>query len=395
LGGLRLNPVSSKNDFRAGRILLSAFRAVALAVAWGLFKVDEFRLAPGVIGWALIYLVSVYGIYKVLSPFRPYRHKWLNYADFFFDLVSCLALPFFTLGVSSPFLLYLYCPILTSALFLDKKYSILGAGLQFFAIFSSQIWTYHGNFEAAFTSNDHPLFIFIIYPIVAILMIVIPYLMSVNMADGIRTEAITAERKRLSRDVHDGLAQSLSVINWRLQLLWNSVVADEKMSALNHITELMKLASDSQKEARMVIDQLQAFPPAQGGLAANLTQQASDFTRNYGVKCELHMADGNLKLSSLAELQLLCVTQEALNNIRKHADATSVQVNLKSQGEHAVITISDNGRGFDKSQPASGHGLSIMAERVTSVGGQLALQSQPGTGTIIQIEFPTGKGKST
>jgi signal transduction histidine kinase len=245
----------------------------------------------------------------------------------------------------------------------------------------------------AFNPVDHPAYLFIIYPLVSILMTLLPYLMNMNMADSIRTKAISAERKRLSRDVHDGLAQSLSVISWRLQLLWNSIAANEKMPALNQLSELMDLVKNAQKEARAAIDQLQILPATNGGLAANLAQQASDFTRNYGVKCELRVADGHLKLSSLAELQLLCVTQEALNNIRKHAQATAVRVDLKSEDDHAVITIADNGRGFDSSLRSDGHGLSIMAERVTSVGGQLALQSQPGGGTTIKIEFPsTQKG---
>jgi len=379
----------NKSDSRTGRIFLGIFRVVALTVTAGLLVLDGSRIVSGIAGWVLIAVVSAYATYKVFSPFQAYHHKWLIYADLYFDLGSCLALPFFTGGISSPYLLYMYAPILTSALFFPKKYTISATALQILAILASQVSTHGGNFSLAFNTNDHPTYLFIIYPMVSILMTLLPYLTSLNMADSIRTEATSAERKRLSRDMHDGLAQSLSVISWRMQLLWNSIAAGEKMSSLNQLGEVMDLLRTAQKEARTTIDQLQPFPVANGGLAAKLAQQTSDFTRDYGVKCELRVADGHLKLSSLAELQLLCVTQEAFNNIRKHAQATAVQVDLKSEGDQAVITIADNGRGFDSSTRSGGHGLSIMAERVTSVGGQLALQSRPGSGTTIKIEFPS------
>jgi signal transduction histidine kinase len=348
-----------------------------------------YRIVAGVAGWILIATVLVYAVYKLLYPFYAFSHKSITYLDLYFDIGSCLALPFFTGGISSPFLLYLYLPVLTSALFYPKKYTISAAVLQLMAIFVSQVWVHGGNLHLAFTPVDHPTYLFIIYPLVSILMTLLPYLTNLNMADSIRTEAIRSERKRLSRDMHDGLAQSLSVISWRLQLLWNSIAADEKMPALNQLTELMDLVNGAQGEARAAIDQLQTSPASNHGLPSNLAQQASDFTRNFGIKCELRMADGHLELSPLAELQLLCVTQEVFNNIRKHAQATAVAVDLKSEGNQTVITIADNGRGFDSALRQNGHGLSIMAERVTSVGGQFAIQSRPGSGTTIQIEFPS------
>ena len=108
---------------------------------------------------------------------------------------------------------------------------------------------------------------------------------------------------------------------------------------------------------------------------------------NYGIKCELHMADGEVNLSSLAELELLCVTQEALANIRKHSDASTVQVVFVTKDDGAELIIKDNGSGFDVNTVPQGYGLKIMEERVKSIGGDFFVNSVSGHGTEVKVKL--------
>jgi signal transduction histidine kinase len=216
--------------------------------------------------------------------------------------------------------------------------------------------------------------------------------MNINESQNIRTQAIIEERNRLSRDIHDGLAQALSIITWKTKLLGKTVATGNTMQSLNELGEITEMLEATQHEAKAVIDQLRTNVTRSQGFVPTLAQYATDFTQQYGTRCELHVADGMVKVSSLAELELLCVAQEALNNVRKHADASLVHLSLESKRDGTRMTIRDNGRGFDPNAKTEGYGLTVMEERVRSIGGQLSIESNPGQGTEINVRLPSSQG---
>ena len=202
------------------------------------------------------------------------------------------------------------------------------------------------------------------------------------------------ERNRLSRDMHDSLAQALSIIKWKAQLLGKTITSGNKMQSLNELNEITEMLAATQHEAKAVIDQLHTTIKSDQGFVPTLAQYATDFTRQYGIKCELYVADGLVKLSSLAELEMLCVAQEALNNTRKHAEATAVVIRLESEGNRMKMTVSDNGKGFKMPReignlPSSGRlGLVGIYERARLLDGTLEVHSSPGEGTEILVRLP-------
>ena len=233
-----------------------------------------------------------------------------------------------------------------------------------------------------------------LYLVVSFLLAWLPYVMNINSSQSIRVKAIVEERNRLSRDMHDGLAQALGIIKWKVQLLSKAVASGNVMQSLNDLKEITEMLEGTQREAKAVIDELRTTITGDRGFVPTLAKYASDFTREFGVRCELRVSDGLVKLDSLAELQLLYVAQEALSNVRKHARARTIHVSLESKADHTEMIIRDDGCGFDPGIETEGHGLMVMRERIDSVGGQLIISSRPGQGTEVNVKLPGLKSLS-
>ena len=380
--------INRPSEGRTNFIFLAVFRACALIIAIVLLSsLGYFRFLTWS-GWIPVGTTIIYTIFKLSRPFSRYQRNSLNYADLAFDLGLCMALPLLTGGLRSPFLLYCFSPILTSALIFPRKLTFSIAGLPFLAILGSQLIIHRTSIAEVFNPPEISLGLLALYLVVSLLFAWLPYAMNINIPKKIRAQAITEERNRLSRDMHDGLAQLLGIIGWKIELLWKTIASGDVMQSLNQLNDIAKVVAETQEEARAVIDQLHTSIKNGKGLAPSLAQYATDFTRQYGVRCELHVSDGLVKLPQLAELELLCVAQEALNNVRKHAEASLVQVSLESKSDGTEMAIRDNGHGFDPKLSSKGHGLMVMEERVRSIGGKLSINTSPGQGTEITIKLP-------
>ncbi len=383
---------SEAGEGKQAFLFLAAFRGFALVVAAALlFSTGYFKILPWP-GWILVGIAGIYTLFKLLRPFNKYTKNALNYIDFGFDLALCLSLPMLTGGLLSPFLLYSLSALLTAALLFPKKLTFSIAGLPFLAVVASQQLIYGTSVAESFNSPELAFGLLAVYLVGSFLLAWLPYLMNINVSQNLRAQAIIEERSRLSRDMHDGLAQALSIIRWKTQLLWKTIASGNKMQSLNELSEIAEMLEATQHEAKAVIDQLHTTVKSDKGLVPTLAQCATDFTRQYGIRCEFYVADGMMKLSSLAELELLCVAQEALSNARKHAEASVVQLSLESKSDGTEMTIKDNGRGFDTNVKTQGYGLTVMQERVISIGGQLSIKSSSGRGTEITVKLPASQG---
>jgi signal transduction histidine kinase len=118
-------------------------------------------------------------------------------------------------------------------------------------------------------------------------------------------------------------------------------------------------------------------------------QYVEEFGRVSSLEVELHPDEHLPEVGPKVRVELLRIVQESLNNVRKHAGATKVKVQLTSTPGHLVIRIEDNGKGFDPGRTPEGHfGVAIMRERAESVGGTFKVSSNAGKGTHVEVSAP-------
>ncbi len=209
-----------------------------------------------------------------------------------------------------------------------------------------------------------------------------------QLAASQREAGALAERARLARDIHDTLAQGFSSI----VLLARAAGRERDAEAVRRLVrEIESTASAELAESRRVV---YALAPAPGGeLAASIGRLASEAAQAMGAELTLDLQDVP-RLSTAAEVALLRAAQSALANVRRHAGASSLAVTLGCTDRAVRLDVVDDGRGFDPaSVPATptlagGYGLRAMRERLTALGGALAVESEPGGGTALTASVP-------
>lgn len=196
--------------------------------------------------------------------------------------------------------------------------------------------------------------------------------------------AILKERSRLAREIHDGLAQHLAFLKMRVAWLKRSpsLVGVEQLGDIEAVLETALI------EARHAITTLRAQPEGPSTMDA-ITDYAREFGQVSGMEVEVTSTGLLPEVGPKVRVELLRVVQEALNNVRKHADAKAVHLRIAARGEGIEVTVEDNGSGFDATRSLEGHfGLEIMRERAESVGGTIRIESQSGAGTCVCIWAP-------
>ncbi len=195
------------------------------------------------------------------------------------------------------------------------------------------------------------------------------------------------ERERLARELHDGLAQSLGVVYAHARS-----GADES-TIRRSLDRIAEVSAKAYEEVRQAIFGLRLACGT--NLAAALSEYLREFTAQTGLPVDLVIEHGRaMALSLEAEVQLVRIVQEALANVRRHAQATKAVVRFAVDGEDAVVTIQDDGIGFDVENPSDGQhhfGLLTMRERAESIGGALLIDSTPEQGTRITARLPMGR----
>jgi PAS domain S-box-containing protein len=198
-------------------------------------------------------------------------------------------------------------------------------------------------------------------------------------------DAVTAERTRLARDLHDAVTQTLfsaSLIAEVLPDLW-SMNPDEGRKRLE---ELRQLTRGALAEMRTLLVELRPNALVDVPLPVLLKQLCESFIGRARLPVQLNV-DGQRTLSPEVQLAFYRITQEALNNIVKHAKATQVIVTLRLD-DHVRLSIVDNGVGFDPAGVPPNHlGTKIMRERAEAIGAMYSLYSEPGEGTQISVTW--------
>ena len=198
-------------------------------------------------------------------------------------------------------------------------------------------------------------------------------------------QAQEGERQRLAEEVHDGPAQVLTNAIFQVEYL-DRVLDDSPSTAHAELAFLRSMLRDGLEDVRSFIAALRPLP-IDLGLAKALADAGAEFTAKHGIAVVVSVdgIDGRVPVDDKAGI--LRVAQEALQNVRKHAAATSVRIGLED--DHFVI--SDNGRGFDVMRLASANrnfGLQFMRERAELMGSLLQIESRQGEGTRILLRIP-------
>ncbi|MFT7775208.1 MAG: type IV pili methyl-accepting chemotaxis transducer N-terminal domain-containing protein [Roseateles sp.] len=204
-----------------------------------------------------------------------------------------------------------------------------------------------------------------------------------------REAAVAEERGMLARELHDSIAQSLAFMKIQLQLLKDAQQDGKPDAAVRLVDELALGLKECTADVRALLMHFRTRTDGDDLLPA-LQQTLQKFRLQSGVSAELEVDGHGAPLPADVQVQLLHVVQEALANVRKHAQASQVQVRLMHQ-PHWQIDVRDDGCGFDPAAdaPDDSHvGLRIMRERAAKVGAAVALDSQPGRGTLVRISLP-------
>lgn len=205
------------------------------------------------------------------------------------------------------------------------------------------------------------------------------------MAQQLRQLAVQAERERISRDLHDGIIQTLFSIGMGLDSARKMVSADPDRVA----SRLDDAIDTTIRDLRNTIFQLRADDAAALGLRAGLIELAREHEINALTRPDLLVPDDidALVPTSLVP-DVLQVVREALANIAKHARASRVSVALRLDGRGLVVMIDDDGFGFDPAQPTAGHGLVNIRERAALHDGTADIESGAGAGTRLRVTLP-------
>ena len=206
--------------------------------------------------------------------------------------------------------------------------------------------------------------------------------------------AVTEERERIARELHDSLAQVLGYVNTKAQATEVLIASGQNDKAMTQLTQMADAARAAYADVREGILGLRVSPEGQRSFIETLTGYLEQWQGQSGVTVALTTTPANvaIRLTPNAEVQLLRIIQEALTNVRKHAGATTAEVTLHVSDGWVEARILDNGAGFapDDLAPraAPRFGLSTMHERAESIGGSLEITSNPGDGTQIIARVP-------
>jgi signal transduction histidine kinase len=208
-------------------------------------------------------------------------------------------------------------------------------------------------------------------------------------------EAQEAERQRIARDLHDETGQALTAIGMGLRGLSTALTSNRNRDqAVKTLRHLETLAAQSLHELQRLIADLRPSHLDDLGLPAALRWYAGIVQERTGLKIVVDIEGDELLISSTLKIAIFRIVQEALNNITKHAQAKDVYIKLEYRTMHVVVSIRDDGIGFDLDKVRMSRnrrpslGLAGMQERAALVKGEVSIQSSPGQGTLVEARLP-------
>ncbi|PWK15671.1 PAS domain-containing sensor histidine kinase [Tumebacillus permanentifrigoris] len=200
-------------------------------------------------------------------------------------------------------------------------------------------------------------------------------------------QAQEEERKRISRDLHDGIGQALYSIMVGLRVV-NQLQIDEEIK--HHLEEVQQLTARTMEEVKSLSVELRPSALDDLGLVAALRSYAKRFEQTFGILTHIEISGQRRRYHSTVETALYRICQEAMTNAAKYADTDQITLRFVDRADRVELEVEDAGIGFDPTQlqiRGTGLGLFGMRERVSLLGGTLTLTSAPQKGTKIHVEI--------
>ena len=195
--------------------------------------------------------------------------------------------------------------------------------------------------------------------------------------------AVSRERNRMARDLHDTLAHSLSALTVQLEAL-KTLFKHDPAAAEKALDDVTEVARHGLEESRQAIQALRTGPAEEMGLTGALRDMLRLLQERTGIQADLRVAGQARDLTAEEVDTLFRIAEEALTNVERHSGAQSVRVRLEYAADRTELTISDDGRGFDRGGVEPGrYGLAGMQERASMIGAELGVSSTPSGGTRV------------
>lgn len=207
-----------------------------------------------------------------------------------------------------------------------------------------------------------------------------------QLQEATRQLAITLERNRMGRELHDSISQGLHGLNFSIHSLRNQLPTPpaEVYDTLDHMEATARSTLD---ELRTMIEELKPSLLTEKGLAEALKTTTALFSQRQNIPVQLQLQIPET-ITPEMEMAVYRITQEALANIEKHASAQKVTLDISFDRDHVLLNIKDNGKGFNPRSRSPGHGLRNMRLRAEEVEGSLTIVSRPNLGTSIVASLP-------
>ncbi len=197
-----------------------------------------------------------------------------------------------------------------------------------------------------------------------------------------------AERRRIARDIHDGLAANLSALKYILESKIKKMRAGRPLD-IAKLEEIRSFLQVNIEETRRIINNLRPSTLDDLGLLPTVSWLCREYEKVYThIRVEREIGIGEEEVPEILKTVIFRVLQEALNNFAKHGNGSLVRLSLKNQDGRIQLLIRDNGQGFDLATSRRGLGLNSMRERAELSGGSFSIESAPGAGTQILVSWP-------
>ncbi|MFL5318785.1 MAG: sensor histidine kinase [Myxococcaceae bacterium] len=192
--------------------------------------------------------------------------------------------------------------------------------------------------------------------------------------------SLEEDRRRIARDLHDGMGQRLAALRLQLERV-------QKVSPRPELQDALRSCEELRAEMHRVIYDLQPPELESSSLADILRDQSEQFELRTGITTSFRASGEDIRDPDAASA-LLRILQESLTNSARHGQATEVGIVLVTFSGTATLEVTDDGKGFDPSNALMGHGLRSMRERVQFLGGSVEVKSKPGEGASVCVRVP-------
>jgi signal transduction histidine kinase len=211
----------------------------------------------------------------------------------------------------------------------------------------------------------------------------------IRLQDQAEQLAVLEERQRLARELHDSVTQALYSVTLYADAARMAFSAKKWDALETNLQEVRNMAREAMYDMRLLVFELRPFMLETEGLVSVLRARLAAVEDRAGLKTEV-LVEEERRLPIVIEEELYRIAQEGLNNVVKHAAARHVRIRIKYDDNSASLEMIDDGLGFDTNaaDQSGGFGLQGIKERAQRLGGSLQIESAPGKGTHLKVEFP-------